>query len=75
MTMSVKLKKEIYVKHKNKHRRHVNLMRLRNSGRNYKKQIHKVFSNYKQNTVNIMCLLKAENLKDNWNINHSKKNF
>ena len=71
-------KRKIYVKYKNKYRRlknNENLILLRNSGRNYKKQINKAFKNYKQNTVRKIRLLKSENPKDYWNIINGKKPF
>ena len=71
-------KRKIYVKYKNEYRRlknNENLILLRNSGRNYKKQINKAFKNYKQNTVRKIRLLKSENPKDYWNIIYGKKTF
>ena len=59
-------KRRIYVKYKNKYRRlknNENVTLLRNSGRNYKKQMNKAFKNYKQNTVRRIRLLKSEKPK------------
>ena len=68
-------KRKIFISHKNKYRRlrdNNNLQQLRQTGKDYKKEINKAVKKYKQQVIHKIRNLKSENPRDYWHIINSK---
>ena len=69
---------KINVKHKNKYRRlrnNNNLQQLRQTGKDYKNEINKAVTKYKQQVIHKIQKIKSENPRDYWNIINNKNNY
>ena len=70
-------KRTIFISHKNKYRRQEtrdnnNLQQLRQTSKDYKKEINKAVRKYKQQVIHKIRNLKSENPRDYWHIINSK---